>query len=40
MLGVVFSIAYERTGHIATTMIAHSLFNLNTIMLVLVGLNT
>jgi membrane protease YdiL (CAAX protease family) len=40
MLGVVFSIAYERTGRIATTMIAHSLFNLNTILLVLLGLNT
>jgi membrane protease YdiL (CAAX protease family) len=40
MLGVVFSLAYERTGRITTTMIAHSLFNLNTIMLVLLGLNT
>jgi membrane protease YdiL (CAAX protease family) len=40
MLGVVFSIAYERTGRIATTMVAHSLFNLNTIVLVLLGLNT
>jgi len=39
MLGVVFSLAYERTGRITTTMIAHSLFNLNTIMLVLLGLN-
>jgi membrane protease YdiL (CAAX protease family) len=40
MLGVVFSLAYERTGRITTTMVAHSLFNLNTIMLVLLGLNT
>ena len=40
MLGVVFSIAYERSGRITTTMVAHSLFNLNTIMLVLLGLNT
>ena len=36
-LGVIFSLAYERTGRIATTMIAHGLFNLNTIVLILAG---
>jgi hypothetical protein len=33
MLGIVFSIAYERTGNIAVPMLAHALFNLNTIFL-------
>jgi membrane protease YdiL (CAAX protease family) len=37
MLAIVFSLAYERTGRIGTTMIAHALFNLNMILLVLVG---
>ena len=36
-LGIIFSLAYERTGRIATTMIAHGLFNLNTIALILCG---
>ena len=36
-LGVIFSLAYERTGHIGTSMVAHSLFNLNTIVLILSG---
>ncbi|MDE3084319.1 MAG: CPBP family intramembrane metalloprotease [Verrucomicrobiota bacterium] len=36
-LAVVFSLAYERTGRIAVTMIAHGLFNLNTILLILAG---
>jgi hypothetical protein len=36
-LGIIFSLAYERTGRIATTMIAHGLFNLNTIALILAG---
>jgi membrane protease YdiL (CAAX protease family) len=38
-LGVVFSIAYERTGRIGTTMVAHALFNLNTVVLILAGVN-
>ena len=28
-LGIIFSLAYERTGRIATTIVAHGLFNLN-----------
>lgn len=39
-LAVVFSLAYERTGKIGTTIIAHALFNLNTIMVIFSGLNT
>jgi membrane protease YdiL (CAAX protease family) len=38
-LAVIFSIAYERTGRIAVTIIAHALFNLHTVVLVLLGLN-
>ena len=34
-LAVVFSLAYERTGKIGTTMVAHALFNLNASVLVL-----
>lgn len=37
-LGVIFAIAYERTGRIAVPIIAHGLFNLNTVMLLLAGL--
>jgi membrane protease YdiL (CAAX protease family) len=37
VLAVIFSIAYERTGHIGTTIIAHALFNLNTIILIFCG---
>ncbi|MBX3751197.1 MAG: CPBP family intramembrane metalloprotease [Opitutaceae bacterium] len=37
LLGVVFSLAYERTGSIAVPIIAHALFNLNTIILILSG---
>ena len=37
MLAVVFSLAYERTGRIGTSMVAHALFNLNTIMLIYSG---
>lgn len=33
-LGAIFCLAYARTGNIAVPMIAHGLFNLNTIMLV------
>jgi membrane protease YdiL (CAAX protease family) len=36
-LGVVFSLAYARTGRIATTIVAHGLFNLNTIVLIFSG---
>lgn len=35
VLGIIFSIAYEHTGNIRTSMVAHALFNLNTILLVL-----
>ena len=38
MLGIIFSLAYERTGSIAVPIIAHGLFNLNTIVLILAGL--
>lgn len=37
VLGMVFSLAYERTGMIGTTMVAHALFNLNTMLLLLTG---
>jgi membrane protease YdiL (CAAX protease family) len=36
-LAVIFSLAYERTGQIATAIVAHSLFNLLTILMVLLG---
>lgn len=36
---VIFSLAYERTGRIAVVMIAHGLFNLHTVVFVLLGLN-
>lgn len=38
-LGIVFALAYERTGQIAVPMIAHALFNLNTILLLLTGVD-
>jgi hypothetical protein len=37
MLATIFSLAYERTGRIGTSMVAHALFNLNTIMLIFTG---
>jgi membrane protease YdiL (CAAX protease family) len=37
-LGAVFSVAYERTGRIGTTMVAHALFNLNTVLFLWAGL--
>ncbi|HEX2100087.1 MAG TPA: type II CAAX endopeptidase family protein [Candidatus Synoicihabitans sp.] len=40
VLGLIFAIAYERTGRIAVPMIAHGLFNLNTILLLLSGVST
>jgi membrane protease YdiL (CAAX protease family) len=36
-LAVVFAIAYERTGRIAVPIIAHALFNLNTVLLLFAG---
>lgn len=39
-LAVVFSLAYERTGRIGTVIVAHGLFNLNTILLILAGITT
>jgi uncharacterized protein len=36
-LAVVFSLAYERTGRIGTTIVAHALFNLNSIFFLLAG---
>lgn len=39
VLGIIFSLAYERTGRIGTTMVAHALFNLNTVMLILSGID-
>jgi len=40
LLATVFSLAYERTGRIGVTMIAHALFNLNTILLIMAGMPT
>src|SRR5581483_9425526 len=37
LLAIVFSLAYERTGRIGTTIVAHALFNLNSILLILAG---
>ncbi|MFH1498595.1 MAG: CPBP family intramembrane glutamic endopeptidase [Verrucomicrobiota bacterium] len=37
LLGVLFALAYERTGRLIVPIVAHSLFNLNTILLVLCG---
>lgn len=37
-LGVILSLAYERTNRIAVSMVAHSLFNLHTILLIKAGL--
>ncbi len=36
-LGIVFSLAYERTGRIGTSIVAHGLFNLHSIVLILLG---
>jgi uncharacterized protein len=36
-LAVMFSLAYERTGKIGTPIVAHALFNLNTIVLIFSG---
>jgi membrane protease YdiL (CAAX protease family) len=40
VLAVMFSLAYERTGSIGTSIVAHALFNLNTIMLIFSGVGT
>jgi hypothetical protein len=37
VLAVVFCVAYERTGLIGTTIVAHALFNLNTFVQVAAG---
>jgi len=37
--GIIFSLAYERTGRIAVVMIAHALFNLHTVIFLLLGLD-
>jgi membrane protease YdiL (CAAX protease family) len=37
VLGMLFALAYERTGRIAVPIVAHGLFNLNTIMLLFAG---
>lgn len=39
-LASIFCLAYERTGRIATTMVAHALFNLNTLILVFAGVGS
>jgi membrane protease YdiL (CAAX protease family) len=40
VLAAIFCVAYERTGQIGTTVVAHALFNLNMIMLVLAGIGS
>jgi hypothetical protein len=40
ILGVIFALAYERTGNIRTVIIAHALFNLNTLVGLLLGINS
>lgn len=37
VLGMFFALAYEHTGRIAVPMVAHALFNLHTIVLVMAG---
>ena len=37
VLGILFAAAYERTGNIAVPILAHALFNLHTLLLVLSG---
>lgn len=39
VLGVLFAVAYERSGNIGVPMLAHALFNLNTIALILAGVD-
>ncbi len=40
ILGLLFASAYERTGRIAVPMLAHALFNLNSLVLVLSGVGS
>ncbi|PTY00349.1 CPBP family intramembrane glutamic endopeptidase [Opitutus sp. ER46] len=40
VLSLLFSLAYERTGHIGTVIVAHALFNLNTIAMIFCGVGT
>jgi hypothetical protein len=40
ILGLVFAISYERTGRMAVPMLAHALFNLNSLVLVLCGVGS
>lgn len=40
VLAVVFCLAYERTGTIGTTIVAHACFNLNTMLLVATGMGS
>jgi uncharacterized protein len=40
VLAAVFCVAYERTGSIATPIVAHALFNLNMIILVMTGVGS
>jgi membrane protease YdiL (CAAX protease family) len=37
LLAVMFSLSYERTGKIGTPVVAHALFNLNTVLLIFSG---
>ncbi|MSU47881.1 MAG: CPBP family intramembrane metalloprotease [Opitutus sp.] len=37
VLAMIFSLAYERTGRIGTAIVAHGLFNLNTVLLIFSG---
>lgn len=39
LLGVLFAWSYARTGNLAVPMLAHALFNLNTILLILFGVD-
>jgi membrane protease YdiL (CAAX protease family) len=40
VLAAVFCVAYERTGNLGTTIVAHALFNLNTFVIVAAGLGS
>ncbi len=39
LLAVIFSLAYERTGRIGTPIVAHALFNLNSVLVILSGVS-
>ncbi len=40
LLGIIWALAYERTGNIAVPMLAHALYNLNTVILLLAGIES